>query len=210
MKPTRRTLLAALATLPALQAARAQTTPAPTTLAAGDPRTADRAIGSADAKVVVQEYFSLTCTHCAAFQKETFPKVKAELIDTGKVRYIWRDYPLDQLALYAAMVARTLPVERYEPFVSALLTTQDRWAFTRTANPMEELMKLATLAGMPRETYDKTVRDEALKQFILTEQSDGEKKFNVNSTPTFVINDKPLPGAVAYDTFVKAVEAAAA
>lgn len=203
MMPTRRTLLAALATLPALQTARAQSDAKPE-----DPRMTDRAIGNADAKVTVQEYFSLTCTHCAAFQKETFPKVKAELIDTGKIRYIWRDYPLDQLALYAAMIARTLPAERYEPFISALLTTQDRWAFTRSANPMDELLKLATLAGMSRDTYDKTVRDEALKQFILTEQANGEKKYNVNSTPTFVINDKALPGAVAYDAFLKTVEAA--
>lgn len=205
MMPTRRTLLAALASLTALQA-HAQTAEAPP---AGDARTTDRAIGSPDAKITVQEYFSLTCTHCAAFQRETFPKVKSELIDTGKIRYIWRDYPLDQLALYAAMLARTLPAERYEPFVSALLTTQDRWAFTKS-DPMAELLKLATLAGMSRETYDKTVRDEALKQFVLTEQAEGEKKYNVNSTPTFVINDKPLPGAVAYDTFLKAVEAASA
>lgn len=201
MTPTRRTLLATLATLSATaRAARADE----------DPRTADRAVGPADAKVTVQEYFSLTCTHCAAFQKETFPRVKTELIDAGKVRYIWRDYPLDQLALYAAMIARALPPERYEPFVSALLGTQDRWAFVRTGNPMEELMKLSALAGMPRDIYDKTVRDEALKQFVLSEQATGEKKYNVNSTPTFVINEKPLPGAVSYETFLQAVEAATA
>jgi protein-disulfide isomerase len=197
---TRRTVLVAAALLPALQAAHA---------APDDPRMTLRAIGNKDAKVTVQEYFSLTCTHCAAFQMETFPQVKKNLIDTGKIFYIWRDYPLDQLALYAAMVARTLPPERYEPFISALLSTQDRWAFTQTSNPMEELMKMAALAGMSRDTYDKTVRDDALKQFVLQEQTDGEKKYGVNSTPTFVINQKPLPGAVDYDTFRKAVEAAA-
>lgn len=203
---TRRTLLVALLALPALKTARAQGEAPP----AGDPRIADRAIGSADAKVTVQEYFSLTCTHCASFQKETFPKVKAELIDTGKVRYIWRDYPLDQLALYAAMVARSLPPDRYEPFVTALLSTQDRWAFTRTANPMEELMKLSLLAGLSRETFDKVLRDDGLRQFVLAEQAKGEKTYSVNSTPTFVINDKPLAGAVGYDAFAKAVEAASA
>ena len=202
MMPTRRTLLAAsLLALPSLPAARAE---------GDDPRMADRAVGNADAKVTVQEYFSLTCTHCAAFQKETFPRVKAELIDTGKVRYIWRDYPLDQLALYAAMVARALPPERYEPFVSALLGTQDRWAFTRSTNPVEELGKLALLAGLSRPTFDTTVRDDKLKQFVLDEQTLGEKKYSVNSTPTFVFNDKPTAGAVSYDTFLKAVEAASA
>ena len=202
MMPTRRTLLAAsLLALPALRAARAED---------DDPRMADRAVGNADAKVTVQEYFSLTCTHCAAFQKETFPRVKAELIDTGKIRYVWRDYPLDQLALYAAMVARALPPERYEPFVSALLGTQDRWAFTRSTNPVEELGKLALLAGLSRPTFDTTVRDDKLKQFVLDEQTLGEKKYGVNSTPTFIFNDKPTAGAVSYDTFLKAVEAASA
>ncbi|MDT7953104.1 MAG: thioredoxin domain-containing protein [Acetobacteraceae bacterium] len=201
MTSTRRTLLAAsLLTLP-LARARAE---------GEDARMSERAIGNADAKVTVQEYFSLTCTHCAAFQKETFPKVKAELIDTGKIRYIWRDYPLDQLALYAAMVARALPPDRYEPFVSALLSTQDRWAFTRTANPVEELQKMALLAGLSRPTFDATVRDDKLKQFVLDEQAGGEKKYGVNSTPTFVFNDKPTPGAIPFDTFVKAVEAASA
>ena len=201
--PTRRTLLAAtllaIPTSAVWSAARAD---------GEDPRMTERAIGKADAKVTVQEYFSLTCTHCAAFQKETFPQVKSELIDTGKIRYIWRSYPLDQLALYAAMVARALPPERYEPFVTALLATQDRWAFTRTANPVEELTKLALLAGMSRPTFDTTVRDDKLKQFVLDEQAAGEKKYAVNSTPTFVINDKAYPGAISFDAFQKAVDAA--
>jgi protein-disulfide isomerase len=210
MTPTRRTLLAALAAAPALGAARARSPGNQSPANSTDPRMAERGAGSADAKVTVQEYFSLTCTHCAAFQKETFPKVRQELIGTGRIHYVWRDYPLDQLALYAAMVARTLPPDRYEPFITALLGTQDRWAFTRTANPMEELAKMAALAGMTRPTFDAAVRDDALKQFVLAEQAEGEKKYGVNSTPTFVINGKPTPGAVSYDTFLKAVEAASA
>ena len=169
---------------------------------------AERAIGSADAKVTVQEYFSLTCTHCAAFQRETFPEVKEKLIDTGRIRYIWRDFPLDQVALMAAMVARALPPERYEPFITALLTSQDRWAFARGVNPTDELAKLAALAGLSRPTFDATIHDDKLKQDILGEQDEGEKKFGVSSTPTFVMNGKANPGAMAYDQFAKAVEAA--
>ena len=145
MTLTRRLLIATLAAVPALGAAHAQS---------GDPRMVERSIGKPDAKVTVQEYFSLTCTHCAAFQKETFPDVKEKLIDTGRIRYIWRDFPLDQLALMAAMVARALPPAQYEPFITALLTSQDRWAFTRSINPTEELAKFAALAGMPRATFD--------------------------------------------------------
>lgn len=200
---TRRLLIGTLATTPALGALHARADEA-------DPRMAERSIGKPDAKTTVQEYFSLTCTHCAAFQKETFPDVKAKLIDTGTIRYVWRDYPLDQVALLAAMVARALPTERYEPFITALLTTQDRWAFARNINPTEELAKLAALAGMPRSTFDATVRDNGLKQAILAEQAEGEKKFGVNSTPTFVMNGKVTAGAIGYDAFAKAVEAASA
>jgi len=192
---SRRLLLAAVATAPAL--ARAQS---------DDPRMAERSIGNSDAKTTVNEYFSLTCVHCAAFQKETFPQVKEKLIDTGRIRYVWRDYPLDQVALMAAMVARALPAERYEPFITALLTTQDRWAFARNINPTEELAKMAALAGMPRATFDSTIRDTGLKQAILAEQDEGEKKYGVNSTPSFVINGKVTAGAVGYDAFAKAVE----
>ncbi|MBV8914100.1 MAG: DsbA family protein [Acetobacteraceae bacterium] len=200
MTLTRRTLLAAAAALPAFRQARA----------ADDPRLAERSIGSPDAKVTVLEYFSLTCTHCAAFQRETFPQVKQKLIDTGRVRYVWKDYPLDQVALMAAMVARALPPERYEPFITALLTTQDRWAFARNINPTEELAKMAALAGMARPTFDATIRDDKLKQAILAVQDEGEKKYGVNSTPSFIMNGKLTAGAVPYDTFAKAVDQAAA
>ena len=198
MTLTRRTLLAAAAAVPALRQARAD----------DDPRLAERSLGKPDAKVTVYEYFSLPCTHCAAFQRETFPQVKEKLIDTGRIRYVWRDYPLDQLALMAAMVARALPPERYEAFVTALLSTQDRWAFARNVNPTEELAKMAALAGMARPTFDATIRDDKLKQAILAIQDEGEKKYKVNSTPSFIMNGALTSGAVGYDAFAKAVDSA--
>ena len=195
---TRRLILVAFAASPAMPA-----------FAADDPRLGERGVGKPDAPVTVQEFFSLTCTHCAAFQRETFPQVKDKLIDSGRVRYIWRDFPLDQVALSAAMVARALPPERYEAFITALLSTQDRWAFARNVNPTEELAKLAALAGMPRATFDATINDNGLKQAILAEQDQAEKKYGVNSTPSFIINGKLTAGAVSYDAFLKAVDAAA-
>jgi protein-disulfide isomerase len=205
MPITRRLLIAASAALPLAGAARAQT-------AAGDAdlRAGDRSLGSPDAKVQVVEWFSLTCTHCAGFQKETFPQVRAKLIDTGRIRYTWRDYPLDQVALTAAMVARALPVERYEPFISALLASQDRWAFARGVNSTEELAKYAALAGMSRETFNGAVSDAGLKRAILTAQEEAEKTNKVTSTPSFIINGKLTAGAVSYGDFEKAVDAAAA
>ncbi len=199
MHVTRRLLLATLPALLPLGPARAQ---------GADPRMAERSLGAADAKVVVTEWFSLTCTHCAAFQKTTFGQVRAKLIDTGRVRYVWRDFPLDQIALTAAMVARALPPERYEPFVTALLASQDRWAFARGVNSTEELAKFAALAGLSRASFNSTIADADLKRAILTDQEEGEKKFGVSSTPTFVMNGKPTSGAVSYDDFAKAVDAA--
>ena len=103
--------------------------PAPAPGAAADPRLGERAIGRPDAPVQVLEFFSLTCSHCAAFHRDTMPQVKQELVEPGTVRFVYRDFPLDRLALTAAAVARSLPAERYEPFVGALLAAQDRWAF---------------------------------------------------------------------------------
>ena len=174
-----------------------------------DPRLADRAMGPADAKVVVTEWFSMTCSHCADFQKNTFPTVKAKLIDTGRIRYVWRDFPLDKIALAAAMVARALPAERYEPFISTLLATQDRWAFARNVNPMEELAKLAALAGLPRRVFDETLNDTTLQSAILALQDDADKNLKVSSTPTFVMNGHLTPGAVKYEEFERAVNDAA-
>ncbi len=200
MPVSRRTLTTALLATPfASHLARA---------ADADPRMAERTIGSADAKVVVTEWFSLTCTHCADFQKKTFPDVKTTLIDTGKVRYVWRDFPLDQVALTAAMVARALPPERYEPFVTALLLSQDRWAFARGVNAVEELAKLAALAGLSRERFNMTVGDAGLKNAILAAQDEAEKKGGVNSTPSFIMNGKLTSGAVSIADFAAAVAAA--
>ena len=203
MHLSRRTLLTATATLVAAPAF------APRAFAAdADPRMADRALGDDKAPVTMQEWFSLTCTHCAAWSKEVFPDVKAKLIDTGKLRYIYRDFPLDQVALTAAMVARSLPAQRYEAFVSNLLATQDRWAFARDVNTNEELFKRAALAGMPRATFDATIADQALRDAILAEQQSGVDKYKVDSTPTFVINEKPHAGEQPYDAIARFVAAA--
>ncbi len=172
-------------------------------------RTSERALGPPDAKVVVQEYFSLTCTHCAHFSRTTMGDVKAKLIDTGKIRYVFRDFPLDQVALTAAQVARALPPERFEPFVSALFASQDRWAFARGVNSTEELWKTAALAGMSRPTFNSAVNDTELRNFILQEQDEGTKKWKVDSTPTFIVNGKKEAGALDFAAFEKLVSNAA-
>jgi protein-disulfide isomerase len=172
---------------------------------AEDPRLSERAIGKPDAKTQVIECFSLTCTHCAAFARETFPEVKAKLIDTGKVHYTFHDFPLDQTALTAAMVARALPAERYEPFIDALFASQDRWAFAQGVNSTEEIWKMAALAGMSRTTFDATVADTAFRNAILAGQKADAERWSIDSTPTFVINGEKHSGEMDYATFSKLV-----
>jgi protein-disulfide isomerase len=193
----------------------AMTAPAvrPAFAQSSDPRMGQRAAGQANAPVQVMEYFSLTCTHCAAFARETYPQVKKNLIDTGKVFWIFRDFPLDQVALTAAMVARALPPDRYEPFVLSLFASQDRWAFARGVNSTEELAKLAALAGMPRDLFDKTIADDGLKQAIIGEEDEGQSKFKIDSTPSFIVNgpkekDGLHPGEMSYDAFAAVIQKA--
>ena len=197
----RRTLLALAPGLLAGTALAQTATPTP------DPRLADRAIGKAEAPVRVIEFFSLTCSHCATFHKETLPQVKTDLVATGRVRMVWRDFPLDRLALVAAAVSRSLPAERYEGFIGALLSNQDRWAFTR-GDPKEELAKMAMLAGMNRAKFDEVYADEALQRAILEGRARAEQEFQVQSTPCFVFNGRTQPGNMSFETFARHVQEA--
>jgi len=133
------------------------------------------------------------------------PKIKSELIAAGKVRWIYHDYPLDQVALLAAQIARYLPVDRYEPFIDALLTTQDRWAFARDINHTEELWKTAGLSGMSRSTFDKAVVDTELKTWILKQQQADQDKWKIDSTPSFVVNGTKYTGEMSFDAFRKLI-----
>ena len=181
--------------------------PAAPAVPASDPRLGDRAIGPATAPVRVMEFFSLTCSHCAAFHKETFPRGKTELVAPGQVRLVWRDFPLDRLALVAAAVARSLPAERYEGFIGALLNNQDRWAFTR-GDPKEELAKMAALAGMNRATYDQVFADEALQRAILEGRAKAEQEFQISATPSFVFGSRTQSGNMAFEVFARHVQEA--
>ncbi|HVY16068.1 MAG TPA: DsbA family protein [Rhodopila sp.] len=196
MRFSRRFLLTAVPALAAM--------PAVTSAAwAQDETRAERFIGKPDAKTTVNEYFSLTCTHCAAFSMETLPQIKKNLIDTGQVKWVFHDYPLDQVALQAAMVARYLPVNRYEPFINALFATQDTWAFNRGADPTDQLWKTAALAGMSRTTFDKAIADTSLRDWIVKQQQADTDKWKIDSTPSFVINGQKYAGEMSYDAFRK-------
>jgi protein-disulfide isomerase len=207
MPPTRRRLLAASALLAAtpLVTRRGLAQSAAPAPAAPDPRMAPRELGSPTAKDRVAEYFSFTCSHCAAFAREVFPEVKTKLIDTGKLLYVFKEFPRDKLDLMAGMVARSLPPSRYEPFMMALFATQAHWAFTQTSDPRDELAKMAALAGMPRAEFDKVTQDDQLQQELLDARTEAEQKYNIDSTPTFIVNGTPHSGEMTYDRFAALV-----
>lgn len=162
-----------------------------------------RALGNPKAPMVVEEWFSLTCIHCAEFAKNTFPSVKKNLIDTGKIYYVFHDFPTDKLAITAAMVARTLPPDRYLAFCKALLSNLDRWAYRQDGKQLEELKKMSAFAGMPADIFDKAIADQKLMKFILDTQSAAESKYHIDSTPTFRFNHKEqATGSLSYEAFL--------
>ena len=158
--------------------------------------------------MTVREFFSLTCTHCAAFARGTMPEVEKDLIAPGKVRFVFHDFPLDQVALTASMVARYLPPAQYYPFVSALLANQDRWAFARGINSTDEIWKLAALAGLGRSAFDQAIADSDLRSWILQQQQADQDRWKIDSTPSFVINDQKYAGEMSYEAFRKVLPTA--
>jgi protein-disulfide isomerase len=166
----------------------------------------DYVLGNAEAPVTIIEYASLTCPHCAAFDRDTLPKIKENWIDTGKAKLVFRDFPLDGWALRAAMVARCAPPERYFGFIDALFQSQDVWA--RAANPQAALGRLAKLGGISDDRFQSCMKDEKLADTVAAERLAAEKQYGVESTPTFFVNGVKLVGEQSYADFDKALTAA--
>lgn len=164
----------------------------------------DLVLGAADAKVTVVEYASMTCGHCAHFHADVFPELKKKYIDTGKVRFIMREFPLDNLAAAAAMLARCAGDGKTFPLIESLFHTQGEWAF-KQGNPVPRLFEVAKQAGFTQETFDKCLTDQKLLDAINATRQRANEKFGVNSTPTFFVNGKRL-SAPTMAEFDKAIE----
>jgi protein-disulfide isomerase len=160
--------------------------------------------GKADAPVTIVEYASLTCGHCAAFHNTVFPKIKEKYVDSGQVRFIMREFPLDNLAAAAAMLTRCAGGEKTYPLIEVLFKQQEQWAFVR-GNPVPELFKVAKQAGFTQESFDKCLTDQKLLEQVTSIRSKASDKFGVNSTPTFFINGKRLQEAPSVEAFDKAL-----
>ena len=160
-------------------------------------------IGSKNAPIKIKEYFSLTCGHCANFHVKTLPQLKERYIDTGKVQLEFIDYPLDRLAIIAATLARTLPTEDgYLEAISILLKKQKQWAYSK--KPLDELRSIAKLFGVSSKQFDEILNNIPLMQEIINKMEKESKNFNIESTPTFIINNNhKISGALSFKDFEK-------
>ncbi|MEW5704525.1 MAG: DsbA family protein [Pseudomonadota bacterium] len=160
-----------------------------------------RLLGNPEAAVTIVVFASLTCPHCAKFEVETLPLLKAKYIDTGKVRLLYRNFPLDNLAHKAAMLADCTPKDNYFNFLTLLFSRQRSWA--ESADPRAALASLAKMVGMDEKTYDACLNDSTLADTILKERLYGEKAYKVRSTPTFIIDGEKHVGDMLIEDFDK-------
>jgi len=156
-------------------------------------------LGDAKAPVTVVEYASLTCPHCADFANNTFPAFKQKYIDTGKVHYIYRDFPFDQAGLRAAMMVRCAGPERFFGLLEILFKSQTSWA--AAADPIAELAKIGRLAGLSKEEFDACMGDKALMDGILKGEMEAQDKLKVEATPTFIVNGVKHEGDMSLAAF---------
>ncbi len=161
-------------------------------------------LGREEAPVTVIEYFSLTCPHCATFHRETLPVIREKYIDTGRVKWVLRDFPLDRYALVAAVLAHCAGPDRYPAFVETFLETQSRWA--RSPDPVTALRTLAKLGGLSDEEMDACLADEAMVDGVLRMRLEGERTWGVDSTPTFILGDRRHSGAIPPEEFEKLLQ----
>lgn len=167
----------------------------------------EKFIGKADAPVTIVEYFSLGCPHCKRFHEAILPKLKAEYIDTGKARLVFRDFPLDGIAFAAAALSRCVPGEGYFAMVDTLFVQQDVW---HVQNGVDEVASIAKSAGLDQAAFDACIKDKDRNGKIVAGQKEAVDKFKIDSTPTFLINDRKLAGVGEYEPFKQTIDAALA
>ncbi|WP_431858404.1 DsbA family protein [Azospirillum sp.] len=168
----------------------------------------ERVLGDPKAPVTILDYSSMTCPHCARFHTETLPKIKETYIDTGKAKLVFRDFPFDQWALRASMLARCAPPERYFPLLDVLFKGQAQWASAK--DPGAALTQIGKLAGLSEATIKACWEDKALADGILNSRLEGQNKDKVESTPTFILTSgsgtTKVEGAQPFEKFAEAID----
>jgi len=166
----------------------------------------DMALGDPKATVTIVEYASMTCPHCATFTKDVFPKLKAAYIDSGKVRFVFREFPLDLTAAAGSMLARCIAdgdANKYFVAIDLLFRQQDVWA---VQNPTAPLKRVARQAGMGEQQFETCLKDQKLLDAIKESQDYAVKTLKINSTPTFFVNDTMVRGETSFEAFQKIID----
>jgi protein-disulfide isomerase len=166
----------------------------------------DMALGPANASVTITEFASMTCPHCAAFSEAVFPKIKSEYIDTGKVRYVFREFPLDIKAAAGSMLARCIAKDdsgKYFAVVDMLFRQQADWVMKNTT---ETLTRIGKQAGLSQQAVEDCLKDQALLDKIAADQKYASEVLKVDSTPTFFINGDRIKGETSFDEFDKKIK----
>ena len=166
----------------------------------------DMALGPADAPVTITEYASMTCPHCAAFNATVFPKIKAEYIDTGKIRYVFREFPLDIKAAAGAMLARCIAKDdagKYFTVVDLLFRQQNDWVVKNTT---DTLTRIGKQVGLSAQAVYACLKDQALLDKITADQKYAGEVLKVDSTPTFFVNGEKIKGETSFDEFDKKIK----
>ncbi len=157
----------------------------------------EMALGNPDAKVKIVEYMSMTCSHCADFHNKTFDAIKTKYIDTGKIYFVIREFPLDPLAAAGFMLARNAPGGKYFDVVSYLFKTQDQWAFVD--DPLSGLRNVSKQFGYSPATFEATLTDQKLLDDLNATRKRGGDEFGITGTPTFFINGQREVGFMSVD-----------
>ncbi len=163
----------------------------------------DVVLGSDKAPVTIYEYASMTCPHCAHFSEETFPELKKRYIDTGKVKFIFREFPLDALAAAGFMLARCAGNDKFMPIIETLFAKQGDWV---VKEPIEPLKSIAKQFGFTEESFNQCLANQKVLDGIQAVRDRAVQKFTVNSTPTFFVNGKRLQGDVSIDAMAKEID----
>ncbi len=157
----------------------------------------EMAIGDANAPVTIVEYMSMTCPHCAAFHNNTFEAIKTKYVDSGKVRFVLREFPFDPRAAAAFMLARCAPEGQYFPMISMLFKQQQQWAAAQ--NGRDALLQMSKLAGFTQESFESCLTNQKLLDDVNAVMQKGAKDFGVQSTPTFFVNGEHYSGDMSVD-----------
>ena len=157
----------------------------------------NQSMGDESAPIKMTEFASLTCGHCAKFHNEVFPKIKKEYIDTGKILFTYKDFPLDKFALKASVIARCSGNDKFFSFLKVLYNKQKDW--TRTQDPFKSLLKIAKLGGLKNDEIKVCVGNKSIEDGILKQRLSSSKKFDIKATPTIFFNGKKYDGDLTYE-----------